>query len=412
VGRDGRVAKRSLVGSVVGRLLLLVSGLAIALALAEGAAAVLAGRRCGGGRPPLWRPDRRSGWALVPGAQGDVSVCESGRPSATHHVAINALGHRDRPRDYARAPGVRRLLVLGDSFVEALQVDLDETFTARLEQRLGIEVLNAGVSGYSTDNELRAFLADGRRYRPDAVLLLFFVGNDVLDNGARLYLRNPHGLPAKPWLRARAAGPRLARCLAAHRAAARLADGMPTMLWNGSRLVRAGLTVAPDELLRAACVGATGPRSGDSAWELLEVYRPPDTPGWKEAWSITESLLLRLDRRVRASGARFGVAVVGAGFEYDPRMRWYARGRGAAAPAPTFSYPYERLGVLLSRAHIPWVSLTPALRELHARTGRSGCYPIDGHWTPEGHQTVADALAEFATGLVAPARASPAALTP
>ena len=61
-------------------------------------------------------------------------------------------------------------------------------------------MLNAGVSGYSTDNELRAFLSRGARYAPDAVLLVFHVGNDVLENGARLYLEkkisNSKGGPA------------------------------------------------------------------------------------------------------------------------------------------------------------------------------------------------------------------------
>src|SRR5258708_18288707 len=119
-----------------------------------------------------------------------------------------------------------------------MQVELEETCLARSEAGRGIELLDAGVSGYSTDNELRAFAVAGPEWRPDAVVLVLFVGNDVLENGARLYLKNPHGLPPKPWLGLGETSPALARCYGAARGAAHVADMLPGILWHGSRLVR------------------------------------------------------------------------------------------------------------------------------------------------------------------------------
>ncbi len=49
------------------RLLLLVGGLAVALGLAEALTALGLPRHACGGRVPFWRPDRATGWALVPG---------------------------------------------------------------------------------------------------------------------------------------------------------------------------------------------------------------------------------------------------------------------------------------------------------------------------------------------------------
>jgi hypothetical protein len=71
-------------------------------------------------------------------------------------IEINSLGLRDEPRHYARTEGTPRLLVLGDSFVEALQVPLEQTPThiaqACLSAKAGrpVEVINAGLSANGT----------------------------------------------------------------------------------------------------------------------------------------------------------------------------------------------------------------------------------------------------------------------
>jgi len=360
---------------------------------------------CGPSGPPLWRPDGQVGWALIPGAEGDAVVCDGSRDVARHHVRINSAGYRDRERSYVPDGATPRVVVLGDSFTEALQVSLPETFTQRLEGALGAEVLNLGVSGYSTDNELRLFRLRAASYAPDVVLLVFFVGNDVLENGAMLYLKNPHGLPPKPWLETAGASPALSRCLAAHRAAARVADRTPSALWASSRIVRFGLATGVDWALGGLCENATGPPLDPGVSELLGVYGPPATPAWEEGWRTTGALLLELRDAVQSTGATLAVALAPAGYEYAPELRQVA----ALAPASRWrsadvGYPYRRLGALLDAARVPWLSLEPALRTRYAATGRPGCYAWDGHWTAEGHATVADALAPFLRSLIPPGR--------
>ena len=384
------------------RLLLVLVSAAVALVVAEAVAPLVLPRRCGRGNAPLWRPTRDAGWSLMPNAEGDVAVCDAtGGEIARHHVVINAGGQRDRPRRRERTPGVPRVLVLGDSFVEALQVDLSDTFTAQLEDRLGIEVLNAGVSGYATDNEVRAFTATGLAYHPDAVLLVFYVGNDVLENGARLYLRDPRGLPAKPWLRSDGVSGRLAACLAVHRAAARVSAAIPAALWRTSRIVRFGAVLGVDEMLAAACAGATGAPRLAGVPELLGVYEPPATPAWAEAWETTEQSLRELARSVQEAGMAFGVALASAAFEYDAAMRVHERMYPATREvAWQWEYPSKRLGAFLDGEAIRWVSLRPAFERHYRETGRPGAYVWDGHWDAEGHAVVADTLAPFVSGLV------------
>jgi lysophospholipase L1-like esterase len=100
---------------------------------------------------------------------------------------INGQGMRAE-RDYARAkpPGVKRIVSLGDSFTVGYEVEGDETFSAVLERELAkslgpVEVLNAGVSGYSNAEELLYLERELLAYDPDLVLISFFA-NDLVDN--------------------------------------------------------------------------------------------------------------------------------------------------------------------------------------------------------------------------------------
>lgn len=384
------------------RLVALAAGLVVAVVAVELALPFVIERGACGGQTPFWRPDARVGWALVPGVARDAVVCdERGAEVTRHRIEVNAAGFRDRPRRRERTAGVPRVLVLGDSFVEAMQVDFADTFLARIEARLGVEMLNAGVSGYSTDNELRAWDVPAPEWRPDAVLLVLFVGNDVMENGARLAIENPHGLPPKPWLGLDGAvdtSPALARCYGGVRTAAHVADAMPALVWDASRVVRWSLTTGASALLTGLCDDAAGPPLVPGQRELFGVYGPPGNDAWREAWTATEARLAELASHVAARGARLGVVLAPWQAEYDPTSPGHVLFGGGRRW--DFAYPYERLGAFLSARSIPWTSLRPALADHHAATGRTGAYAWDGHWDPDGHAVVATALEPFVATLV------------
>src|SRR5262249_2400221 len=95
---------------------------------------------------------------------------------------------------YGKLEGTFRILVLGDSFVEAMHVPLAATFGHVLQELLAsdgragrrIEIITAGVSGYGTASEVLYFEREGKRYEPDLVLLAFYPGNDVKNNSPTL----------------------------------------------------------------------------------------------------------------------------------------------------------------------------------------------------------------------------------
>lgn len=101
----------------------------------------------------------------------------------------NSLGFADR-EPAALAAGERRVLVLGDSFVEAVQVPMAQKFHVRLAERLrahgtAVATVALGMSGSGTSTELAFYRHIGRRFAPRLVVLVV-VNNDFANNSALL----------------------------------------------------------------------------------------------------------------------------------------------------------------------------------------------------------------------------------
>ena len=127
-------------------------------------------------RDRFWKYDSVLGWAHKPGQEGNFET-----PEFRTVVRINENGLRDRQHSYERQNDTERILVLGDSFAWGYGVEESERFSQLLEKSLDVEVINAGVSGYSTDQELLWYKSEGIKYETDLVILVV-AGNDVGDN--------------------------------------------------------------------------------------------------------------------------------------------------------------------------------------------------------------------------------------
>jgi hypothetical protein len=131
-------------------------------------------------REQFWKYDSLLGWAHQPGQVG-IFATQQFRTE----VRINQTGLRDREHQYERSDDTKRILVLGDSFAWGYGVEESERFSQLMETALDVEVINGGVSGYSTDQELIWFRNEGVKYDIDLVILAF-AGNDIGDNERQL----------------------------------------------------------------------------------------------------------------------------------------------------------------------------------------------------------------------------------
>lgn len=106
-------------------------------------------------------------------------------PGQNVSVKINSLGLRGEEVAYEKKPGVKRILILGDSYTFGVYVGNEETYSSVLESKLRqagyeVEVLNAGYAGgFETDQQYVWLMKEGLKYKPDIIILGFFHGNDI-----------------------------------------------------------------------------------------------------------------------------------------------------------------------------------------------------------------------------------------
>jgi lysophospholipase L1-like esterase len=127
----------------------------------------------------FYKYDELLGWRNKPGAAGVFST-----PEFSTSVTINSKGLRDKEREYKKPAGIKRVIVLGDSFTWGWGVEEKDKFTEILNNKLpsNYEVINMGVSGYGTDQELLTLEREGLKYNPDLVIVAFHPQTDLEDN--------------------------------------------------------------------------------------------------------------------------------------------------------------------------------------------------------------------------------------
>lgn len=186
-------------------LLLLAGSSILSVFLAEGVVRVAAPQP----EVPQWYiPDTQLGHVLKPNLH---QRCGIGTPVFTMDVRTNSYGLRDIEQDYAsRAPG-KTILLIGDSFVFGYGVNVEDRLDAALRAKFAtaatpVRVIDAGVPGWGTIQEVTFTKSKLETFRPD-IIVLVYCGNDQQDDRAML---NGAGnlldggivrFPGKPWLR-------------------------------------------------------------------------------------------------------------------------------------------------------------------------------------------------------------------
>lgn len=352
---------------------LLVFGIVAALGVGEVAIRVLAPEA-----QELFAPHPVLGMFHIPGARATWTR------EGTALVEINTDGLRDREISVAKPPGTTRVLVLGDSIVEALQVPLDATFVKTLERGLErqghpeqrTEVINGGVSGFGTAQEYLFFTQYGLEYKPDLVVLTFTVGNDVRNNSERLESYRP----------------------------------TPFFSIENGRLVRSGRAFYYESvwkktlrehshlylflMRRKAVIAQTlgNWRAGDALPADLNVYSSTAGRAWDEVWEITERLLGEIARSSRSAGAALLVVAVPDPPQVYP---WTLQRvlRGQAVPAEwDLDLPQKRLRGIAERTGVPFVDLLGCFRAVGRARPEPLFFDFNGHLTADGHRVVSTVL--------------------
>jgi hypothetical protein len=380
-------------------LALLAGSAGLVLLILEGAARLYYDRASAGKerneRTAYTEHDPHLGWRKRPGA----SVTYDRREYRVE-VRINSLGERDIERHLEKPPGTFRVLALGDSFVEAYSVALEDSVTRRLEKDLTrpgcpIEVLNAGTGGYGTDQEYLYYTERAFRYEPD-VVLLFLYYNDILPNTWRVYW----GVP-KPLL-----GLEEGRLVALHFPITppdpkttggaddrpRGIAGSAAFNWVRERLMFG----APQAFNRLAGLGLWEPIGGDGVEDSFKVYKARrHLPDIEAAWHLTDAILRELARQVESHGSRFALAYVPSRMEVSERDWQLTRLRFGLNETWDRGFVLKRVREIGAADGFPVLDLTPELRRAESGLLGETYFRIDGHWNARGHAAAARAVAGF-----------------
>jgi hypothetical protein len=123
-------------------------------------------------------------------SSNDVLFYEPNPNARFHKYAVNSHGFRGREVSLEKPEDTFRIVFLGDSIVWGHQLDESETLAGQLESKLNLmsttkkfEVLNFGVSGYSTQQEVELFVERAQRFEPDFVIVGFCL-NDFEESSA------------------------------------------------------------------------------------------------------------------------------------------------------------------------------------------------------------------------------------
>jgi hypothetical protein len=305
---------------------------------------------------------------------------------------VNSWGYLDTEHERMKAPNTVRIGFFGDSYTQAVQVPLEETFFRRIEATLNerhaaagrkerrYEAIAFGISGYGT---LQSYL-ESRRWMGTADLdyvVYVFVENDLGDQIPAIKRSDAIPYPVlsgdtividdsfkrryaykKSWLH------RLQQYLKAHSLA------LDTAISRAKLLRGHGVktTVTPEERQMAVRGDKTTiPESGwaPSTW--------PDTLRAKAA-TLGERVLTRWAEEVRQSGRTFIVL-------YIPREREMYK---PFAEQDTWA---EWLAAVCAEENIPLVDPSPQLVKRRDR----GEEVFFDHLAASGHAAVSDAFVEF-----------------
>jgi len=375
---------------------------------------VEAGLRISGAQfePQLYEPSRERGWTLRPGASGVVSG------ETPQRVRINSHGFRDRERDWEKPGGTFRIAVLGNSWTEALQVPLDRTYPGVLETELQggacfngrrIEVLNFGVAGYSTGQELLTLQQEVWKYKPDLVILAFYPARDIANNIRELNnAPNPEQSPYYVYRGGELIEDSAFRDLPSLQPRQIGLQELQYRIDDRVQILQAINALQRLGKLRFATAEARDHARKFGVDDLeYSIYAPPQSAAMREAWRVTEGLLVLTQREVKAHGAEFRVVVLATRPQVlpDPAKKLELLAR---LGVPDLSYADERIQEFGAKQNIPVTLLSPRLAA-YAQThhvylnGFNDHNRGAGHWNETGHRVAAEAMAGDLCGKMEPA---------
>jgi len=342
------------------------------------------------------------GFSLRPGASGWWLK------EGSAYVEINNQGLRDQNYKKYKSENIFRIALLGDSFAEARSIPLKKTFWHLMEDNLNscanihkkIEVINFGVTEYSTAQELLTLRHNAWNYNPDLIILAFFSGNDIRDNSKILsnkkyrpfFIKKNNDIvldnsfrKTKPYLILKSDLGKMAIKVSDYSRIAQLLKEIYVSIYLKKQILKQH----KDLKFQKSENNDNKNLLNELGIDYNQVYNPTEKV-WLDAWEITEYIIKKMNYEITEKNSKFVVVTVPTPLQVHPdekiRKRFIKKNK-----VKSLSYPDNRITRLGQSENFLVINLAEKMKD-HAEKNKIFFHGFDensmgkGHWNLSGHE--------------------------
>jgi len=325
------------------------------------------------------------------------------------YVKINKQGLRDKEYIKNKNKNIFRIAVLGDSFAEARSIPIKKTFWSLMEKELNhckknkgkIEVINFGVTEYSTAQQLLTLRHHVWDYEPDIVLLAFFSDNDISDNSKILSNKD-----YRPFFVLKNNG------LVLDNSFRKSKTYLLLKSWIGQFVIKLTDYSRITQLLKEVYIKQHFKKQSENRKQEInnnqnspdentisynQIYNPIEEK-WRDAWFITESIIKLMNKEVKERNSKFLVVTLSnpAQVHPDPSFR---RTFIKKINNNDLFYPDKRIKKLGKKEDFLVVNLAKQMSDYAEENkiflhGFNNSVMGEGHWNIEGHKIASQIISK------------------
>lgn len=327
-------------------------------------------------------------------------------------VKTNSLGFHSKEYNQNKEKDVFRIIILGDSYVEAVQVPLEKTFFYLLEKKLNTlaykkykyEVIPFGHSGNGSFLNYLYFKKYGIVYKPDLVINAFLTGNDFRDDSKELtekYSQQTGDIIAfqKPFPFYNEKGEIVfdisnnvyqeSKVMVLVKKVAKKSV-LIVFLRHKYKEIRSN--IFSKKIMNRELNGKIPSKEIDVIPVDNQVYLINYPLAWNNIWQTEKKVLRKFNEAVKEIKAKFLLISLADLFRLYPLD---LKGIYKDKNKFDFDKPEKLLQQIAERNQFPYFALMPIFQERVIKDKRPISFFCDGHWNELGHQWAAEAIFDY-----------------
>lgn len=303
-------------------------------------------------------------------------------------IKVNSHGWPDNEHSYNKPQDVYRIIFLGDSFVENMQVPLEKRFFRQVENNLNelldkkIEIIAIGRGNTGTAQQYLILNNFAVKYNPDLVVHMFLTANDVKNNSPSL-----QNDPYLPYFTINEGELKEIKQI---KRSNRVLGGLKELL-KKLRIVELFLKLRQNYTEKKQ-ISSTNEYPLD-----YQVYEENYSQQYQEAWDTTKKLILESKNTLDKKGVKYVLVSLANNEQVHPNLWNKIINIYPDMKQKTFNL--EKPDIILKdfceKENISCFFMLPFFNEfIKKNPTKLTHYPLDGHWNETGTNLAAIFLTE------------------